>query len=36
VFKPTGIRPKFSERLFGFGIRLPQDMFEASVSSAAD
>jgi pilus assembly protein CpaF len=36
VFKPTGIRPKFSERLFGFGIRLPQDMFEASASSAAD
>jgi pilus assembly protein CpaF len=34
LFKPTGIRPKFSERLFGFGIRLPQDMFE--VSSAAD
>jgi pilus assembly protein CpaF len=36
TFKPTGIRPKFSERLFGFGIRLPQDMFEASISSAAD
>jgi pilus assembly protein CpaF len=36
VFRPTGIRPKFSERLFGFGIRLPQDMFEASASSAAD
>lgn len=36
VFKPTGIRPKFSERLFGYGIRLPQEMFEANVSSAAD
>lgn len=36
VFKPTGIRPKFSERLFGFGIRLPQDMFEVSSSVAAD
>jgi pilus assembly protein CpaF len=36
VFKPTGIRPKFSERLFGFGIRLPQDMFQASQSSSAD
>ncbi len=36
VFKPTGIRPKFSERLFGFGIRLPQDMFEASAAVAAD
>ena len=36
VFKPTGIRPKFSERLFGFGIRLPQDMFEVNASVAAD
>jgi pilus assembly protein CpaF len=36
VFKPTGIRPKFSERLFGFGIRLPQDMFEPNSSVAAD
>ncbi len=36
VFRPTGIRPKFSERLLGFGIRLPQDMFEASLSTAAD
>jgi pilus assembly protein CpaF len=36
VFKPTGIRPKFSERLFGFGIRLPQDMFEVNSSIAAD
>jgi pilus assembly protein CpaF len=36
VFETTGIRPKFSERLFGYGIRLPQDMFEASASSAAD
>ncbi|HYV04294.1 MAG TPA: CpaF family protein [Blastocatellia bacterium] len=36
VFKPTGIRPKFSERLFGFGIRLPQDMFDVNSSVAAD
>ncbi len=36
LFKPTGIRPKFSERLFGFGIRLPQDMFEVNSSIAAD
>jgi pilus assembly protein CpaF len=35
-FKPTGIRPKFSERLFGFGIRLPQDMFDVNQSVAAD
>ena len=26
-FKPTGIRPKFAEKLFGAGIRLPLDMF---------
>jgi pilus assembly protein CpaF len=26
-FKPTGIRPKFTEKLFGAGIRLPMDMF---------
>ena len=26
-FRPTGIRPKFSERLFGAGIRLPMEMF---------
>ncbi len=32
-FKPTGIRPKFAEKLFGAGIRLPMDMFtqEATV-----
>jgi pilus assembly protein CpaF len=29
-FRPTGIRPKFSERLFGMGIRLPSDMFDVS------
>jgi pilus assembly protein CpaF len=29
-FRPTGIRPKFSEKLFGAGIRLPMDMFEMS------
>jgi pilus assembly protein CpaF len=26
-FKPTGIRPKFAERLLASGIRLPMDMF---------
>ena len=26
-FRPTGIRPQFSERLFARGIRLPADMF---------
>ncbi len=26
-FKPTGIRPKFGEKLFGAGIRLPMEMF---------
>ncbi len=26
-FKPTGIRPKFTEKLFAAGIRLPMDMF---------
>lgn len=26
-FRPTGIRPKFTERLFAAGIRLPMDMF---------
>jgi pilus assembly protein CpaF len=30
-FVPTGIRPKFSERLMAAGIRLPSDMFEARV-----
>ncbi|HET9532919.1 MAG TPA: CpaF family protein [Blastocatellia bacterium] len=33
-FRPTGIRPKFSERLFAYGIRLPLDMFEGSASAA--
>ncbi len=28
-FRPTGIRPKFSERLFSRGIRLPANMFAA-------
>lgn len=31
-FNPTGIRPKFSERLIASGIRLPMDMFEVSGS----
>ena len=30
-FMPTGIRPKFSERLFAAGIKLPMDMFAAPV-----
>ena len=29
-FQPTGIRPKFAERLIASGIRLPMDMFEVS------
>ena len=33
-FRPTGIRPKFSERLFAYGIRLPIDMFEGGASAA--
>ena len=28
-FRPTGIRPKFSERLFAQGVRLPSEMFAA-------
>src|SRR6185369_8187043 len=35
-FRPTGIRPKFSERLFAYGIRLSNDMFEAGASVAAN
>lgn len=27
MFKPTGIRPKFTEKLLGAGIRLPMEMF---------
>jgi pilus assembly protein CpaF len=27
-YRPTGIRPKFSERLLGYGIELSPDMFE--------
>jgi len=30
-FEPTGIRPKFSERLLASGIRLPMEMFESGV-----
>jgi pilus assembly protein CpaF len=30
-FMPTGIRPKFSEKLFANGIKLPMDMFAAPV-----
>jgi len=35
-FSATGIRPKFSEKLFGAGIRLPIDMFEPGQYQAAD
>ncbi|HXG92288.1 MAG TPA: CpaF family protein [Blastocatellia bacterium] len=35
-FRPTGIRPKFSEKLLAAGIRLPLDMFEAGMYVAAD
>jgi pilus assembly protein CpaF len=35
-FKPTGIRPRFSERLLAHGIRLPIEMFDSTVSHAAD
>jgi pilus assembly protein CpaF len=35
-FGATGIRPKFSEKLFGAGIRLPIDMFEPGQNQAAD
>jgi pilus assembly protein CpaF len=29
TFKPTGIRPKFTEKLLGAGIRLPMEMFSS-------
>jgi pilus assembly protein CpaF len=32
-FRPTGIRPKFAERLFGAGIRLPMEIFAAETLS---
>lgn len=35
-FQPTGIRPRFSEKLLGLGIRLPMEMFDSTVSHAAD
>jgi pilus assembly protein CpaF len=28
-FIPTGIRPRFAEKLFAAGIRLPMEMFAA-------
>ncbi|MEW6130949.1 MAG: CpaF family protein [Acidobacteriota bacterium] len=34
--RPTGIRPKFSEKLLAAGIRLPMDMFETNLLNAAD
>ncbi len=33
-FKPTGIRPKFTEKLFAAGIRLPMDMFSVEPTLA--
>jgi pilus assembly protein CpaF len=30
-FRPTGVRPKFSERLKAAGIQLPQSIFQTSV-----
>jgi pilus assembly protein CpaF len=35
-FRPTGIRPRFGEKLLGAGIRLPMDMFDSSMAHAAD
>ena len=35
-FRPTGIRPKFGEKLLGAGIRLPMDMFDSNMAHAAD
>jgi pilus assembly protein CpaF len=35
-FRSTGIRPKFSEKLLGFGIELPRDMFEVDVAGRAE
>jgi pilus assembly protein CpaF len=35
-FVATGIRPKFSERLFAAGIRLPADMFEVSEAATVE
>ena len=29
-FSPTGVRPRFSERLAAAGIRFPMDMFQKS------
>jgi len=34
LFRPTGIRPKFTEKLLGAGIRLPMDMFSAEPALA--
>jgi pilus assembly protein CpaF len=35
-FKPTGIRPKFAEKLLGHGIELPRDMFDVDESARFD
>jgi pilus assembly protein CpaF len=34
VFRPTGIRPKFAERLIAAGFRLPTQLFEQAASYA--
>ena len=35
-FKPTGVRPKFAEKLLGSGIRLHSDMFLENGYAVAD
>ena len=35
-FCPTGIRPKFSEKLLAYGIELPREMFEVNLSPVVD
>jgi hypothetical protein len=35
-FEPTGIRPKFAERLLASGIRLPMEMFNSGVPLQCD
>jgi pilus assembly protein CpaF len=34
LFRPTGIRPKFAERLIASGFRLPTQLFEQAASYA--
>lgn len=35
-FRPSGIRPKFSERLLAYGIELPREMFEPEPDDRTD